>query len=98
VNDINCENIEQVRSNIDRIDNEIVKLISERSKYVKQAAKFKKDDNAVKDTKRVEQVIEKVKKLGEEYGLAPDIVESVYRVMISSFIDYELKEHKKTKE
>ncbi len=90
---IKCENIEEVRINIDRVDRQIVKLISERSGYVKQAALFKKDVDAVKAPQRVEQVIEKVRKISIEHELNPDIAESIYRTMISCFIDFELKEH-----
>ena len=39
----NCNNIEEVRTNINSIDEEIVKLIAKRGHFVKQAAKFKKD-------------------------------------------------------
>jgi len=93
---IKCENIEEVRINIDRVDRQIVKLISERSGYVKQAALFKNDVDAVKAPQRVEQVIDKIQKIQKiaiKYELNPDIAESIYRTMISCFIDFELKEH-----
>ena len=89
----NCKDLNEVRENIDRIDHQIVKLIAERSFYVKQAAKFKKDTNDVKAPNRVEAVIQIVRKLAENDGLAPDIIEIVYRNMINSFISMELKEH-----
>lgn len=93
----NCKDLNEVRENIDRIDHQIVKLIAERSFYVKQAAKFKKDTNDVKAPNRVEAVIEKVRKIAQENSLAPDIIETVYRNMINSFINMELKEHDHTK-
>ena len=92
-----CKSIEEVRLNINRLDDEIVKLISERSQYVKQAAKFKTNTDSVKAPKRVEQVIEKVRKISIDQDMNPDIVEKVYRTMISCFINYELQEHKKIK-
>ena len=90
-----CENIEQIRENIDKIDRKIVKLLSKRSYFVKEAAKFKKDAEDVEAPKRVEEVIQKVRSLSEEYGMQPDIVENVYRAMIKSFIDYEMDQHSK---
>ena len=87
-----CENLEQVRENIDRIDNEIIKLIAERGTYVVQASAFKKDEEAVKDTGRVEKVIAKVREKAEEYGANPDMVEALYREMISRFVSMEMKE------
>ena len=92
---INCKNIEEVRANIDLIDREIVKLLSERSKYVRQAAKFKKTTQDVKAPDRMEEVILKVRNMASEYGLDPEIVESVYRTMIACFIEHEMKEHSK---
>lgn len=90
-----CKSIEEVRANIDNLDNQIVKLISERSKFVEQAAKFKKDTDDVKAPKRVEAVIEKVRNVANENDVNPDIIEQVYRTMISCFINYELAQHVK---
>ena len=87
-----CENLEQVRENIDRIDTEIIKLIAERGTYVVQASAFKKDEEGVKDTGRVEKVIAKVRTKAEEYGANPDMVEALYREMISRFVSMEMKE------
>ena len=87
-----CENLEQVRENIDRLDNEIIKLIAERGTYVVQASAFKKDEEGVKDTGRVEKVISKVRAKAEEYGANPDMVEALYREMISRFVSMEMKE------
>ena len=87
-----CENLEQVRENIDRIDNEIIKLIAERGTYVVQASAFKKDEEGVNDTGRVEKVISKVRAKAEEYGANPDMVEALYREMISRFVSMEMKE------
>lgn len=92
-----CENLEQVRVNIDRIDRDIVKLIAERSTYVAQAANLKKTIEEVKAPQRVEIIIEKVRNLAKEDGVNPDIVENIYREMISSFINFELSEHEKLK-
>ena len=89
-----CNNLEEVRYNIDKIDNEIIKLIAKRQEYVIQASKFKKDTNSVKAPKRVEEVIEKVKDLATEYGANKDLVENIYRTMISNFINLEMKEYK----
>jgi len=92
-----CTSLDEVRDNIDRIDEEIVKLIAERSFFVKEASRFKKDENDVEAPKRVEAVIEKVRNLAEENCVNGDIVEDVYRTMISSFIKLEKDEFNKNK-
>ena len=91
-----CSSLEEVRSNIDRIDNEIIKLIAERTNYVKQASSFKKNENEVKAPNRVESVIQKARERSLEYGANPDMIETLYREMISSFINLEMDEFKKT--
>lgn len=84
------------KANIDRIDDEIIRLIAERGTFVVQASSFKKDDEGVKDTGRVEKVISKVRDKAEEYGADPDMVEALYREMISRFVNMELTAfHKK---
>ncbi len=89
---IECDSIEEVRSNINLIDEEIVKLIAKRGDFVKQAAKFKKDTADVKAPKRVEEVISKVKNLAKTVGANEEVVENVYRTMIDSFINAEMNE------
>ncbi len=90
-----CSDLNEVRENINRLDEKIVKLIAERSEYVRQAAAFKKNIESVKASDRVEIIINKVRKLSQEYNLNPDLTESIYRNMINEFVNMELKEHKK---
>lgn len=92
---MNCTSLEEVRENIDRIDNEIIKLIAQRGLYVAQASQFKKNEEGVRDTERVEKVIAKVRIKAEEYGVSPDMVEALYREMISRFVNMEMDEFKK---
>ena len=92
-NAVDCNSIEEVRSNIDRIDRQIVTLIAERGGYVKQAARFKKTTDDVKAPQRVEQVLAKVAALSQELGANPSVTEQVYRAMISGFINAEMAEH-----
>ena len=94
---IECNSIDEVRNNINNIDEQIVKLIAQRGEFVKQAAKFKKDSDAVKAPKRVEEVINKVKKLAQLNGANEEVVENVYRTMINNFIKAEMKEFEKLK-
>lgn len=90
-----CNSLEEVRENIDRIDNEIIKLIAERGTYVVQASLYKKNEDGVKAANRVEAVISKVRTKAEEYGANPDMIESLYRDMISRFIEMEMVEYHK---
>lgn len=85
-----CNSLEEVRSNIDRIDDAIIQLIAERTDYVMQASAFKKSEEGVRDTSRVEAVIQKVREKALKYGADPDMTEALYREMISRFINMEM--------
>ena len=85
-----CKSLDQVRSNIDKIDDEIIRLIALRGEYVSQAAAFKTSETAVRDNSRVEAVVRKARSTAERYGADPDLVEAVYREMISRFINSEM--------
>lgn len=87
-----CKSLEEVQTNIDRIDNEIIKLIAERGTYVVQASVSKKDEESVKNAGRVEKVIAKVWSNAKECGTESDMVETLYREMISRFVTMELSE------
>lgn len=90
-----CRNLAEVRENIDRLDRQIVPLLAERAGYVEQAAGFKPTKAAVVDTDRIEQIILKVRHLGIEEGMDPDLVEHIYRSMIDAYIIHEAKVYKK---
>lgn len=90
-----CKSLEEVRENIDRIDDAIIKLIAERETYVKEASAFKTSEEGVKAPNRVEAVIAKVRKRAADYGANPDMVEALYREMISRFVSMEMDEFKK---
>lgn len=92
-----CKSLEEVRANIDKIDDGIIKLIAERTDYVRQAAKFKTSADGVKAPDRVETVIRKVRGSAEKYGANADMVEALYREMISRFIAMETREFEKGK-
>jgi isochorismate pyruvate lyase len=83
-----------VRREIDTIDAELVRLLAAREQLVRRAGALKKDEQAVRAPARVEQVIDKVRALAGEAGASPDVVERVYRAMISAFIDLELTQHR----
>ena len=91
--DMQCTSIDDVRQRIDLIDREIVALLAQRGQWVTQAAAFKKTTDDVRAPARVEQVIAKVRTIATDVAASPEVVERVYRAMISAFIDQELCVH-----
>lgn len=84
--------LNEIRTKIDSIDSAIVHLLAQRSELVRAAGKLKKDEQGVRDQKRVEQVIEKVRAKAVGAGLPPDIAEQIYRTIIGCFVEKELQE------
>lgn len=62
--------LETIRWEIDHIDGEIICLLAKRSNLVSRAVAFKGNEQAVRDPKRVEQVIEKVRAKAVSAGLS----------------------------
>ncbi|MDA3898909.1 MAG: chorismate mutase [Spirochaetes bacterium] len=90
----NCTNMNDIRVAIDQIDKEIVEKIALRAKYVSAAAKYKNNETEVRDSKRVEKVIESKKALAQELGISPELIARIYEVMINFFINEEMDEWK----
>jgi isochorismate pyruvate lyase len=93
--DARCTSLDEVRQQIDEIDRSLVSLLAKRGKLVTQAAGFKKTSDDVRAPARVEQVIKKVREMANETGASAEVVERVYRAMISAFIAEELITHAK---
>ena len=87
-----CKNIEEIREAIDELDSQIIELLGNRFQYVKEIVKFKeKNEKSIVANNRREAVIDSRRKLAAEKGLNPDIIEEIYRKLISYFIEEELK-------
>lgn len=84
--------LDEIRREIDTIDSEIISLLAKRAGLVSAAGKLKKDEQSVRDSKRVEQVIERVKAKALTEGLDPDIAAEIYRTIIGCFVRKEMKE------
>ena len=88
-----ADNLAQVRERIDALDTQIVALLAERGRYVKDAARFKRDAFQVSAPQRQQEVIDKVKRLADEMGAYPEVVEACYRALIAGFIAREQQHH-----
>ncbi|MEK2608658.1 chorismate mutase [Pseudomonas shirazensis] len=91
--DVPCTSLDEVRQGIDEIDRNIVSLLAKRGRLVTQAAALKKTTDDVRAPARVEQVIRRVRDMADETGASAEVVEQVYRAMISAFITEELDTH-----
>jgi|TARA_B100000315_G_C14589647_1_gene594999 isochorismate pyruvate lyase len=87
--------IDEVREKIDRIDEEMVSLLVKRQKCIEIAALIKNDRSKVFDEGRIEDVVNKVKKLSVSLGLSLAIAEPLWRKLINLSIEHEFSEFDK---
>lgn len=86
---VDCRSLDDIRLEIDRLDRTIVGLLAERGGYVLAAARYKRSVAEVHAPERVEEVIANVRRLAEEAGGMPEVVERGYRELIAAFTDAE---------
>lgn len=87
-----CKNITEVRNEIDGIDKHIIEMLSLRFQYVKQVVKYKeKNPDAIVAKDRRNAVLQERRRLAEENGLNPDVIEGIYDKLINYFIEEEMK-------
>lgn len=84
-----CQTMLDVRAGVDEIDRMLVALIARRQGYMDAAARIKQSREAVRDEKRINQVLANVRAEAEKHGLSWSIAEPVWREMMERCIAYE---------
>ena len=87
-----CHDMEEVRRGVNALDDILVPLLVQRSGFMTQAARVKNDEKLVRDEARIEAVVERVRRIAQEQGGAPDLIERLYRAMMEIYIEYEYRE------
>ena len=90
-----CASLEEIREGMDAIDREVVSRIAERVEYVRAAAKFKSSSAGVAAPERVAAVLKTRREWAEAAGLDGEVVEAVYRQLVSYCVS---EEHKRWRE
>lgn len=86
-----CHSMTELRAAIDALDAKLVAMLAVRQTYIERAAMLKSDRGTVRDTPRVEQVIQNVVAEAARKGLSPAIAEAVWRSLIEASIAHEYK-------
>ncbi len=89
-----CKNIEEVRFHIDEIDQEVIGLLGKRFQFVKQASAFKANEESVKAPERLKAMLNKRREWAAAQNLDADVIENLYKDLVSYFIKEELKAFK----
>ncbi|MEO7054078.1 MAG: chorismate mutase [Rhizomicrobium sp.] len=86
-----CHSMTELRAAIDALDTKLVAMLAVRQTYIERAAVLKSDRGTVRDTPRVEQVIQNVVAEASRKGLSPAIAEAVWRSLIEASIAHEYR-------
>jgi len=84
------EPIEEIRKTIDQLDDTIVKALGERQNIVRKVISGKLDRSAdIRDPKREEELLEKIRARAPEYGLDPFFLEQLFREIIQHSVRFQ---------
>jgi isochorismate pyruvate lyase len=86
-----CHSIEEVRQEIDEIDSAIIGLIGKRFSFIKEIVKYKNNTDEVYAKTRYNTVISERREIAASHHLNPDVIESIYRIMMDYFIKEQLE-------
>ncbi len=84
-----CQNMNEVRTEIDRVDQALVDLLAERWTYVDRAWFFKRSPEEASVPWRNKDVIDKVKSRAANKEMPPELAEALWRLLIGWGIQYE---------
>lgn len=81
-----------LRRRVDALDGRLIALLGERTRLIDRAAQIKlRDGLPALIEERVEEVAANVRHLAAQEGVDPDLADSLWRMMMSYFIDREAR-------
>ena len=87
--------LKRERKKIDKIDESIFKLIKKRTIIVKKMLTLKKYKKEIVDQKRINQILNIIKKKSIKNKIDPKITNKICKSMIWSYVDYQRRNFKK---
>ena len=87
--------LQKIRKKLDKLDDKLINLIKIRKNLVDEVIKQKEFKNEIIDKKRIKVILNRIKKKSINKGIDPKITNRIWKNMIWSFIDYEMKVFKK---
>ena len=91
----NKKKLNLIRIKLDKLDNKLLYLIKIRSNLVKEVLKVKETKSEIVDKKRINFILNKIKKKSKRLKIDQKITDRIWKNMIWSFIDYEKKNFKR---
>mgnify|MGYP001448519293 FL=1 len=84
-----------IRKRLDKLDNSLIKLIKKRTALVKNVLKLKEYKNEIVDQKRINKILNNIKKKSIRNKIDPKITKRIWKNMIYAYIDFEKRNFKK---
>ena len=84
-----------IRKRLDKLDNTLIKLIKKRTALVKNVLKLKEYKNEIVDQKRINKILNNIKKKSIRNKIDPKITKRIWKNMIYAYIDFEKRNFKK---
>ena len=84
-----------IRKRLDTLDNSLIKLIKKRTELVKNVLKLKEYKNEIVDKKRINKILNNIKKKSIRNKIDPKITKRIWKNMIYAYIDFEKRNFKK---
>jgi chorismate mutase len=84
-----------IRKKLDRLDGELLALFKKRTILVNEVLKTKKFKNQIVDRRRINLILKKIKTKSIKKGIDPKITNSIWKSIISAYVNYEFRNFKK---
>ena len=91
----NKKKLNLIRIKLDKLDNKLLSLTKYRTSLVKEVLKLKEFKKEIVDQKRINFILNKIKKKSKKLNIDPMITNRIWKNMIWSYIDYEKRNFKK---
>ena len=92
---MNKKKLQIARNKIDQLDRDIFYLIKKRTSIVKYMLSLKKFKKQIVDYKRINEILEKIKKQSIKNRIDPKITSKIWQSMIWSYVDFQRRNFKK---
>jgi chorismate mutase len=91
----NKKKLNLIRIKLDKLDNKLLYLIKYRTNLVKDVLKLKEFKKEIVDKKRINFLLNKIKKKSKNLNIDQKITNRIWKNMIWSYIEYERRNFKK---
>ena len=87
--------LSKIRFELDKLDNSLIKVIKKRTNLVKKVLALKDKKNQIIDQKRINKILNNIKKKSLRNNNDPKITNRIWKNMIWAYIDFEKRNFKK---